>query len=362
MSLARVVTYNVLSSSLCSPSFYTDCLPSNLHPPTRLARVKEKLQKEIERGSICCLQEVSMLWCGELHSFFDQQNYSMVHSLYGVAFNGYMGVAIAYPRNKYGLVFADISRISDTIKWPAVQKPNAVLGAVRGALGAAVWPLNSLVKALLGFLRRLGVVGPAKPAPLKCPWDVAQSRTNTMVALSLKPKQSVGSPLGKGGPFLVGTYHMPCVYWDHRVIVIHTSLLIKRLSSLAGNMPCVLAGDFNFLPGTAPYRLATEGGIKASDEAYPPHKDGIDREEVAHVPFAMRSAYADCNGGEPEMTNYAINPRSGLFVGCIDYIFVTPQVKVLGCLELMAKSDFASSLPTEGEPSDHVMIGADLRL
>mmetsp|Transcript_2548 Transcript_2548/g.6123 ORF Transcript_2548/g.6123 Transcript_2548/m.6123 type:complete len:362 (+) Transcript_2548:84-1169(+) len=361
MSLARVVTYNVLSSSLCEPSFYTACLPANLHAPTRLERVKEKLRKEIERGSVCCLQEVSMLWCGDLHAFFDTHNYSLVHSLYGPTFNGNMGVGIAYPRTKYGLVKADITRISNTMQWPAVQKPNPTLEMLRGVLGSAIWPLRAVLGVFVRGLRLMGVAGRKKDAP-KCPWGVAQKRENTMVSLCLMPKPNLGSPKGAGGAFVVGTYHMPCVFWDHRVIVIHMALALKHLAGVAGSLPHVFAGDFNFLPGTAPYDLATKGSIGSSDDGYPPLKQGIDRDSVVQVPCAMRSAYADCNGHEPQMTNYAQNPRSGLFVGCIDYIFVSPHIKVLGCMELLSQSDFETSLPTETEPSDHVMIGADLRI
>lgn len=48
---------------------------------------------QVERGSICCIQEVSMPWCGELHTFFERHNYSFIHSLYGSKFNGYMVLA-----------------------------------------------------------------------------------------------------------------------------------------------------------------------------------------------------------------------------------------------------------------------------
>ena len=62
----RVVTYNVLCSHLGGPDYFTACDPAALAPTTRLARVMAKLHAETERGSLLCLQEVSMTWTGPL--------------------------------------------------------------------------------------------------------------------------------------------------------------------------------------------------------------------------------------------------------------------------------------------------------
>jgi hypothetical protein len=70
---ARVVTYNVLSSSLCEASYFTHCAPEDLDPPTRLARVLAKLEPEVAAGAVIALQEVSQKWAGDLHVFFAQR-------------------------------------------------------------------------------------------------------------------------------------------------------------------------------------------------------------------------------------------------------------------------------------------------
>ena len=44
---ARVVTYNVLSSSLCEPTYFTHCAPEDLDPDNRYPRMLEKLEAEI---------------------------------------------------------------------------------------------------------------------------------------------------------------------------------------------------------------------------------------------------------------------------------------------------------------------------
>jgi len=47
----------------------------------------------------------------------------------------------------------------------------------------------------------------------------------------------------------------------------------------------------------------------------------------------MMSAYAEC-GGEPETTNHAETSMGGAFSDTLDYVWVSPGVKVLSCLEL----------------------------
>ena len=120
---ARVVTYNVLSSSLCEPGYFTHCDPDDLHPPNRLAKLLTKLEPEMAKGAVIGLQEVSQKWAGELHVFFAKRGYHMICSLYGKPFNGYMGIALAVPLDKYDVSKVDISRCSDTKKLPREPKP-----------------------------------------------------------------------------------------------------------------------------------------------------------------------------------------------------------------------------------------------
>ena len=75
---ARVVTYNVLSSSLCEPEYFRNCAPEDLDPPSRLAKLLVKLEPEMKKGAVIGLQEVSQKWAGDLHVFFAQRGYHMV--------------------------------------------------------------------------------------------------------------------------------------------------------------------------------------------------------------------------------------------------------------------------------------------
>lgn len=156
----RVATYNVLSSHLADPSHFPRCAPADLDAAVRLPRVLAKLRAEtaqkasrsdaihtreesVRRAramrwaarrtvhsralthapplapthecdaaarrampvgalggcvqSVIALQEVSMDWAGELHTFFAAEGYQFVTALYGRYFNGYMGVGLAWP-------------------------------------------------------------------------------------------------------------------------------------------------------------------------------------------------------------------------------------------------------------------------
>lgn len=75
---------NTWGSPLRVPAdYFTSCAPEDLHPPTRLARVLARLERECAAGAVICLQEVSIAWAGPLHAFFLQRGYTFVTHLYG---------------------------------------------------------------------------------------------------------------------------------------------------------------------------------------------------------------------------------------------------------------------------------------
>lgn len=68
----------VLSSHLASPSYFSHCAEDNLAASKRLPRVLEKLEALVEQDAIICLQEVSMLWAGTLHTWFQNRGYCLM--------------------------------------------------------------------------------------------------------------------------------------------------------------------------------------------------------------------------------------------------------------------------------------------
>ncbi|KAH8046437.1 hypothetical protein JL720_16386 [Aureococcus anophagefferens] len=233
----RVVTYNVLSSSLCEPGYFVK-RGEDLSPPNRLKRVAALLDAEVAKGAVVCLQEVSRDWSGELHAYFADKGYQFSTGLYG-------------------------------------------------------------------------------------------------------PKKG-------GDAFCVATYHMPCLFGSGQDKGDSTSLQ----------------------PHDASYAL-TSGALGEAFAAYapPPQADVAPARAFAPVlEPPLTPAYAAA-GAEPDFTNFAYTKPMGgerdAFVETLDYIFCSAgQWKVAGVKELRSKHglDTSKPYPTADEPSDHVMLAADLEL
>ena len=169
----------------------------------------------------------------------------------------------------------------------------------------------------------------------------------------------------------VSTYHMPCLFGsDEKVQVMtnHASLAAQQALRFAGEgTPCILAGDFNFKPGDAPYQLITKGTLPESDAHYPPPPPHGDTWKPA-LPKAMSSAYVMADGQEPEFTNLASNAWGGdAFCETLDYIFLSTGdgwsvkgVRPLPSKEAVVTKGGCVSYPIATEPSDHTMIWVDV--
>lgn len=426
MSAVCVLSYNVLSPPLARPEHFVLCRPEDLHPDVRLQRVMAKIEMGIEIGAVIALQEVCLAWSGPLHAFFCQRGYHFLSSLYDTAGSDWMGVGLAWPTALYQCESAEACRLADTkpTPWP-VDVANPLqngFGETRGKLieGKAeelevpleappevlVAPIEvPLEKGCWAGFRRLcsslsagsrseaernlkdadgcseDLAGkkeeafvPVVPvsngnhhncsiAPAETlfdPWVEAERRNNRIVLACLRPYD--GSP-----PFCVASYHMPALYGSAEKIQalnIHTSLLSRKMSLFADGLPSVLLGDFNFQPGSSPYRLLTHGSLARDDEELPPLREG-DEWTASPVMQRFRSAYQEALGTEPVFTNYAVkagpdgNPEPA-FCGTLDYIFVSDDWHVRQVWPVPPRSQFSGPLPDASEPSDHLLVGATL--
>lgn len=333
MSNHRFVTYNILSSHFSEPDHFVHCDRADLNPETRLKRVMEKLLPEIAQNAIISLQEVSILWAGELHRFFVEQGYYLVTGLYGYPKSGYMGVAIAFPLGKYQLLETKIERLSDSRDWPKLS-PFTIAGR----------------KFLQGFVR---LWDKKKAKNMEHPIAHAKRRMNQFIFLRLQDKES-------SEKFGVATYHMPCVYYDPKVMTIHVAMLIQRIQQLAQEDAFVLTGDFNIRPAEPQYQLITTGSMNQNDPAYPPIISG-DAWQV-EIDQPLRSAYREAFGQEPEFTNYAQTRKNPPFQETLDYIWLSSQWQVVSALPLPTRDDVTSSFPNPDQPSDHMLLAAEIKL
>ncbi len=288
----------------------------------------------------------------------------------------------------------------------------------RGSIGYSIQRLvATLIQSITNrvTMKRLGVssssssfVDEKKPID---PWEMSENRFNVLLTTVLRLRSEGGGEYSisdknsknDNSAFSISNYHMPCAYFAPAVMNIHSDMVAKRVQDLAaeswssiqksrGNdeehsndevlpqqeqegqpkqtIPYILAGDFNILPNSAQYNVLTTGILDASDPTFPPPKHGMEW-KVESSP--MNSAYAAFES-EPEFTNYAhLKDDSDPFIGTLDYIFLSKnssvesvsrkyEWKVCGVQPLPSKQDSGGPFPSEKEPSDHLLIAADLEL
>lgn len=241
----NIVSYNVLSSHLAGANHFTSCDPAFLGESYRYDGLIEKLEEEIKNNAIITLQEVSHLWSGRLHAFFAARGYHFITANYGQKFNGYMGVATAVPLHAYELVEVDITRIVDTKKMPRKVPPSWFVGIFLSIFAF----FKGLFQSLLKFF------GMWKQTPEL--WDSVMYRSNQMICVRLRSMTT-------GQSFVVGNYHMPCMFQLPSVMIVHCALSAQHLQRYAKEDPYVYCGDFNIQPDSPMYTLLTCGSIPES--------------------------------------------------------------------------------------------------
>jgi len=332
----RICSYNVLSSHLSPVDRFSYCVPAACDPELRFPKILDKLQVKVQDQHIICLQEVSMIWCSRLLTYFNQNQYTFIYSLYGKQHNGYMGVGIAFPDNLYKLSDCSIMKVKNGKKWEK--------------LGSSWFSLKRILDWILSKLGGYKIHEEAEDD-----YSVAKIRDNDQVALKLTSKTS-------NEKFVVATYHMPCLFNRPKVMMIHAALSCQLAQNFARDLPLIWCGDMNFTPDSLMYKMITTGH---ADKDHPDHPESILPEDDVWKPelsYPMTSTYASL-GGEPEFTNYAQTCKDEKpFVGVLDYIFLSRHWKPKSVTKLPNKQSFLTPLPTEEEPSDHVLIGAELEL
>jgi endonuclease/exonuclease/phosphatase family metal-dependent hydrolase len=351
----RVLQYNLLSSSLAAPGYFNKCNPANLDSATRLSRILAKLDLECSASSpsrpIICLQEVSRKWEGPLHVFFEKHNYQFVTGLYGRVFNGYMGVALAYPLDAYKTEALHIDNLADEGEWPKAPEE-----AAPPAPSPAVKAYQFLAKLATNPLRFL-LPSPGKPEVWKNDdvYEAASKRSNILITATLTP---LASPLK---PFTISCYHMPCAFRTPQLMTLHSTLAVRHTAKLAEGKPFICAGDWNITPDSGLYRMLATGECEAA--LLPPVKHGVAFKP--DIGTGVHSAYALANGREPDFTNYAQTKNDDEpFIDTLDYIFLSKcgRWRVDKVDAVVHRDDMPGPLPNDTEPSDHVSIGADLTL
>jgi len=326
----HVVSYNLLVPTLAEePGHFYKCHPKHIDRNYRLSLIKSELQREITQhnNTIICLQELCRTTVPVFKTFFRQQNYRLIHRSYGNKFNDFMGVGIAIPNS---------------------MKPNSVsfikVGDKIGAhLSQKATDSSSIWSRFHRHLRDKHSQGTSDP------WDIAMNKENILIFIQV---------MIHGIPLCIGTYHMPCLYKNPDVMLIHATMIKDLMFELVRGRNMILAGDFNTQPTDSYYRAITEGDYASR------HLPKSKKYEVYYQPDAnraLRSAYAEKNGVEPPFTAFSSTPNSPDFCATMDYIFFNGRLKVERVLKLPYYPT-SESYPDAEHPSDHLMIAATFRL
>ena len=114
-------------------------------------------------------------------------------------------------------------------------------------------------------------------------------------------------------------------------------------------------------PGSPKYGIMiSTGKLNVDDPTYPTPKYGM--EWMISAPIPMKSAYAEANGCEPNFTNHAKCREDEPFIDVLEYIFLSPEWSVEGVKDLPHRDEVNGPLPSEQEPSDHILIAANMSL
>lgn len=109
------------------------------------------------------------------------------------------------------------------------------------------------------------------------------------------------------------------------------------------------------------YALLRDGQAPSSIPEYP-----VPAEGDAWTPDVapLKSAYQQFLGREPDYTNNAHVVKEEPFVETLDYIFTSAEHKwgVQGVQALGPRAAVTEPFPSEQEPSDHVLLAADLQV
>jgi 2',5'-phosphodiesterase len=326
----NVVSYNVLSDVLADPKHYCFTDPADLAADIRFGRVKEQLVYHMRASSIVCLQEVSRTWGASLVQFWEKHDYAYVNALSGPEMNNYMGQVIAWPRQIFAVDNCAVIRVADTVEWPKRSK---------GKLKS----------------KRLDV------------WKEVRRRHNCVALARLRQRTT-------GILFVVGTYHMPCLFGSNQKLQVmnaHCAMLFVHAQKYANGLPLVVVGDFNFKPHDSSYDLVCKGCLEDGHPLAPPAYDEAVDDWQPPMRFSpMRSAYAVLgeegrkgSSARQSFTNYAKTKGAETFCETLDYIWVSGEWGVCSAGPLPTRGSVAAaSFPSPTQPSDHLLISAELEL
>lgn len=345
-----VLSYNVLADLFATSDMYSYCPPWALSWPYR----RQNLLREIlgYRADILCLQEVQS---DHFDEFFapelEKQGYVAVYKkktteVYTGTAYAIDGCATFFRRDRFSLV----------------KKYEVEFNKAAQSLTDALVPPAQKKMALSRLLKD----NVALIAVLEAR-DSSHGAANT-------------SAPGKRQLLCVANTHIHAnpELKDVKLWQVHT--LLKGLEKIAASadIPMLVCGDFNSIPGSAPHGLLATGRVDPSHPDLTIDPLGILRptSKLCHqlLLVSAYSAFARLIGGSAlERQRHHMDPASNEplftnctrdFLGTLDYIFFTvDSLAVESLLELLDEDNLRkdTALPSPEWSSDHIALLAEFR-
>eukprot|EP01018_Ginkgo_biloba_P005378 Gb_27365 [translate_table: standard] len=345
-----VLSYNVLADLYATNDMYTYCPPWALSWQYR----RQNLLREIVgyHADILCLQEVQS---DHFEEFFapelEKHGYAAVYKkktteVYTGTAYAIDGCATFFRRDRFSLV----------------KKYEVEFNKAAQSVTEALVPVSQKKVALSRLLK-----------------------DNVALIVVLEAKDTnhgIDGPPGKRQLLCVANTHIHAnpELKDVKLWQVHT--LLKGLEKIAASadIPMLVCGDFNSVPGSAPHALLATGRVEPSHPELTTDPLGILRptSKLCHqLPLvsAYSSSFTRMVGGgagldrqrrrmdpstnEPLFTNYTRD-----FLGTLDYIFYTADsLTVESLLELLDEESLRkdTALPSPEWSSDHTALLAEFR-
>lgn len=297
----NILTFNIGTPFSITPSEYPDCDPAFLDRIRRKNEILSLFTNCIRRSPIIVLQEVPYNWKEDFNRYFTKRGYTFHCMNYGQKKNGILGVGIAVPAS-YAINPEEVEfiRVADYIECECDCDSSDDYSSDN-----EVNTVNTNI-------------------------ENAKKRANLVVRMKIR--------LNNGKAFYLYNYHMPCAFKTPLVQILHIQAL-KRIIASFPDIPYILAGDMNILPTSKEYEFLTDTESPSS--------------------ITLKSSYLMANKEEPEFTCFNYTTFGGKFCGCLDYIFVSDEFKVLKSHLLL---NTTTELPNADCPSDHLPLRSVLSL
>ena len=292
----NVITFNVGTPFSFTPAEYPDCDPAILDRQRRKNAILSLFTSWLRTSPIIILQEVPYNWKQDFDRYFTKRGYTFHCMNYGQKKNGILGVGIAVPAS-YAINPEEVEfiRVADYINCDF------------NCDSSDDYSSDNEVDTNI---------------------ENAKKRANLVVRMKIR--------LNNGKAFYLYNYHMPCAFKTPLVQILHIQAL-KRIIASFPDIPYILAGDMNVLPTSKEYEFLTD----------------------TTSPITLKSSYLIANKEEPEFTCFNYTTFGGEFCGCLDYILVSNEFKVLKSHLLLTTK---TELPNADCPSDHLPLRSVLSL